>query len=697
MDDGSPAPSSRRITSSRDRAKIRYIPPDLDVDALIAETSNFQPVPRLDATQYTTAESMKELEAIIKRNVIEDGTPLVITNWHKRSDWPWLVFSTQWLQENHGKDHVSVRDLTEETDIRMSLGHYLRNLPTLESKFTAQDYKSSQQRLYAKDIDCPPLWRDKLREILPRSTFYLCEYDLMASLPKDARAENMMCYFGHEGTYTPAHKDMCASLGQNIMVCATGRVDEEPGSSIWFMTKSSDRHTISEYWLSRMGHDIEVEKHFASIEDLQDAPFPVYIHEQNVGDYILVPPLAPHQVWNRGQATLKAAWNRITVETLELALSEALPKMRLVCRDESYRCRAIVYDTLKQYYNVLRGASATTLDSSKIRSDFVRLFKLFDRIMLDECFNSNESIPEVERIENEYNVTCSFCRGNIWNRFLSCKSCTVYYEDGEEDCYDVCMDCYARGRSCACISKLSWVEQFSWKVLNNNHEYFRRMAIGIQGGSAEKDLLPLARGFEQLGRKSLASVCQEQLKIRPWQDVTRAPKDTYKKNGPKKRITDEAQPNCHVCKIRHESWKCAECSTCGQSYCYGNLWRAFDLDPFDDILSKGKWECPKCLKICSCGNCRKKGQTVPYRPKGTVLGFSTKHVADPRSTDSLVDFARGNLGWIKQTDAPIGQKRKRNSIDDTYSHQIDPALFSGAPCRRQVPTSGLRAQGGCKF
>jgi hypothetical protein len=104
MDDGSPAPSSRPFTSSRDRAKIRYIPPDLDVDALIAEASNFEPVPRLDATQYTTEESMKELEAIIKRHVVKEGTPLVITNWHKRSDWPWLIFSTQWLHENHGKD-----------------------------------------------------------------------------------------------------------------------------------------------------------------------------------------------------------------------------------------------------------------------------------------------------------------------------------------------------------------------------------------------------------------------------------------------------------------------------------------------------------------------------------------------------------------------------------------------------------------
>jgi hypothetical protein len=40
---------------------------------------------------------------------------------------------------------------------------------------------------------------------------------------------------------------------------------------------------------------------------------------------------------------------------------------------------------------------------------------------------------------------------------------------------------------------------------------------------------------------------------------------------------------CHVCKVRHDTWKCAGCATCSRSYCYGNLWRAFDLDPFDDV------------------------------------------------------------------------------------------------------------------
>jgi hypothetical protein len=41
---------------------------------------------------------------------------------------------------------------------------------------------------------------------------------------------------------------------------------------------------------------------------------------------------------------------------------------------------------------------------------------------------------------------------------------------------------------------------------------------------------------------------------------------------------------------------------------------------------------------------RRRGkQSKPYQPKGTYLGASTKHVADARSVESLVDFSRGNL------------------------------------------------------
>jgi hypothetical protein len=151
------------------------------------------------------------------------------------------------------------------------------------------------QRIYLKDIDCPQVWQDKLKDHISPGLFYLNEStgevggpgaldepggrkgrgigragDLMSSLPPEMRAENLMCYIGHEGTYTPSHREMCASLGQNIMVNASGQISEDgkperPGSSLWFMTESKDRSVVSEYWLSVLGHDIEVENHFAQL------------------------------------------------------------------------------------------------------------------------------------------------------------------------------------------------------------------------------------------------------------------------------------------------------------------------------------------------------------------------------------------------------------------------------------------------
>ena len=406
----------------------------------------------------------------------------------------------------------------------MSLGHYLRNMARL-SDFHVPGVRASKQRLYAKDLDCPPVWRDKLSQTIPASTFYLSSQgDLMSSLPPSARAENMMCYFGHQGTYTPFHKEMCASLGQNIMVhTSNGGTDgTRAGSSVWFMTASVDREAIAEYWLSQLGHDVEVESHFASVQDLARAPFKVYVHEQILGDYILIPPLAPHQVWNRGDVTMKAAWNRTTVETLGLAITESLPKARLVCRDEQYKNRAIIHETLRIWADVLNGGRDTPKDMDKCRmeNDFAKLFNYFNRLLIDESFGPHMSTPDFEKIDNEYNVTCSFCRANIWNRFLTCKHCADI-GDTDDDPYDICMDCYARGRSCFCISQLNWVEQHDWTALVHDHETFRRIVEMVRDVPSVDIPVPLSRGIKQFGRKTLAQVCQEQLNTRPWQDLTK--------------------------------------------------------------------------------------------------------------------------------------------------------------------------------
>ena len=631
------------------------------------------------------------------------------------------------------------RNITNQQNIPLSMGHYLDNMANLTNQWNKYNYKETErQRIYLKDIDCPQIWHDKLKDQMPSSVFYLNEStgdfggpgsldekdrgvaragDLMSSLPPAMRAENLMCYIGHEGTYTPAHREMCASLGQNLMVETSGGRYEggkatKPGSSIWFMTETKDRHLVSEYWLSTLGHDIEIENHFAQINAWKAAPFNTYIVEQKVGDFILIPPLAPHQVWNRGTRTMKVAWNRTTVETLEMALSEALPRARMVCRDEQYKNKAIIHFTLAKYSKLLARVEhqkETDPDpqvlvdlnySPKIRQvqkDFRRLFTLHTQILLSEMLAPGSDFAG-EYIPYDSYVTCSFCRCNIFNRFLTCPTCVAPLENGEQDTYDICLECYAMGRSCRCNSNYNWVEQFPWHTLTKEHERWRQQIITVEGGLSEKSPKSLLAERKSLDKKTLAQVCQEQLKIRPWLDPAKPPpgslttlargiaveadnvtEDGVVKKTPKMRRKKEIMeryPSCHVCLWPEYEWKLAFCTTCDRAYCYGSLFRGFDMTPLS-VMENLKWECPHCLKICSCASCRKRKGTKPYEPTCTILGHDTKKVADPRSWEGLVNYSSSNMKWVKSAgdDHPHETKRLlRRQHEADLEKSKDPAL-----------------------
>ncbi|KAF1738639.1 hypothetical protein CRV24_000565 [Beauveria bassiana] len=688
--------------ASHPQAKFDPISPDLDLHSLVDEFPNLKWAQRVSRNQLRNL-GAQEFEKLVLMHVIIGGKPLVIEGFD--AVLPKWLFSPDWLEKKYDKKE-RVRDIVSQSDVPMTTGHYLRSLKQLTNQWTPTNFRDERrQRLYLKDIDCPPEWHDALQKILNPVLFYLNSTltrtgaksqvpdeswepetdaasagDLMSSLPREMRAENLMCYIGHEGTYTPAHREMCASLGQNIMVEASGdEHGEKSGSSIWFMTESKDRAVVREYFLSMLGHDIEIEKHFAQVNAWKKAPFDVYIVEQRVGDLILIPPLAAHQVWNRGTRTMKVAWNRTTVETLELALQEALPKARLVCRDEQYKNKAIVYYTLQIYYQRLRlledhtaktqlgfidlgrDAMRNLVRARQLAADFKKLFVLFTQILIDEVFASKEK--DVEFVPFDSCITCSYCRSNIFNRFLTCRHCVRALVNGDEDTYDVCMECYAMGRSCVCLSGLQWCEQWSWSELVNNHEIWRKMVISNDGFiDVNISPQPLEVAKQLSGKRSVAQICQEELRRRPWKDITRSEKE------PTPIDTDEGEDGeqskakmkrrkknkkgdvrrCHVCCRKEFSYRMQICSNpdCVEGYCFGVLYRAFDMMP-QEVLQDEHWMCPKCLGICNCGHCRRSGNTKPYTPKNTSLGHDTRSVADDRSVEALVDFRLHNLAWLK--------------------------------------------------
>ena len=127
-------------------------------------------------------------------------------------------------------------------------------------------------------------------------------------------------------------------------------------------------------------------------------------------------------------------------------MNEALVKTRMVCRDEQYMTKAIIYFSLKKYSELLRGAfdllASESMDDEPasipqqvlvLLKDFTKLHKLFSQILLGETFYSDRSEMIVEVIQFDSNVTCSFCRANIFNRFLTCHHCVRRLRDGTLD------------------------------------------------------------------------------------------------------------------------------------------------------------------------------------------------------------------------------------------------------------------------
>ena len=132
-----------------------------------------------------------------------------------------------------------------------------------------------------------------------------------------------MCYLGGQGTFTPCHKDLCASFGHNIMTWA-----DADSSAFWFMTASSDAAAACKYYQEQFGLELDWETHVTDVEQFASAPFPVYVVEQKLGDLMLVPSRSCHQVVNRGGLTMKISWSRMTMQGLEAALWHEMPIYR---------------------------------------------------------------------------------------------------------------------------------------------------------------------------------------------------------------------------------------------------------------------------------------------------------------------------------------------------------------------------------
>lgn len=190
--------------------------------------------------------------------------------------------------------------------------------------------------LYCKDIICPDVYRRKLREMIPDFLLPLGYNDLFKNFPVENRPESQMCYTGGTGSGTALHRDICGTLGHNLMIFAEPNAYAE-----WIMIKNEHREKLLSTFHEPQNEDfdglldyqrkfnkkssfIECDRAWISPLHLNKANIPSTVIIQQPGDLVIVPSLCYHQVRNFGVST-KVAWNRATLQSLELALEEQLP------------------------------------------------------------------------------------------------------------------------------------------------------------------------------------------------------------------------------------------------------------------------------------------------------------------------------------------------------------------------------------
>ncbi|KAI0665328.1 hypothetical protein C8Q78DRAFT_986852, partial [Trametes maxima] len=449
-----------------------------NISEMCRMNANFKEVPRMSA--------LKGAEALAKKleDYEKDGVPLVIEDWQYHPKWPAEVFGLDWLLKTTGESDIHVRNVHNGHDLSTTLSEFV--------KFSrSQPHHAAPgepQRLYWKDAHCPAVWKEWLltSDVIPSQVLPCSPENYLEYLVGSECIESLLCYMGIGDTFTTAHKDLCASSGQNLMCFA-----EDGGSSYWFMTATKDADKVAEYFHTQLHQELDWETHLITINQLTRAPFTVYVTQQNVGDLVMVPSRSCHQVVNHGGLALKMGWSRMTLNNLTAALRYELPVYRRVCRAEQYRTKTILYRSMLHLTELLSPAvpdRSLPQHPPSYALKLERLVILFDEVLHEEyavCHSSLEHVlaenngattpspsskfllvlrPPVGPLDRQNavwelerstgcNLACDFCGADIFQSFFECKHCHHSEDDPEIHVGDgllVCPACYVEGRTCDC-------------------------------------------------------------------------------------------------------------------------------------------------------------------------------------------------------------------------------------------------------
>ncbi|VDC06605.1 unnamed protein product [Peniophora sp. CBMAI 1063] len=439
----------------------------------------FKPAPRVSI-------HAKDLQAHIADYPIS-GIPLVIEGLHEHRAFVKKMFNADWYMK-HGQQELEVRDVDARTDRKISTADFIKRCRALSNGDTGL------QTLYAKDAQCPDEWYQwaTQRGAIPSDLAPSGTDDAFQYMPQEIRPETIMCYLGTGGTYTPCHKDLCASSGQNLMVFT-----EDDGSSFWLMTKSSDAYQVATYFRRELKQLIDWENHTITLDELQKAPFDVYYVQQRLGDFVLVPPRSCHQVVNQGGLSIKLAWSRMTVKGLETALFHEVPLYRRVCRKETYCVKSMIWHAVRV---ATERVEAEPTDRKKQQSssagDLPKLAELLRAVLVEEFHPEQDGFTKFADDESQADsFSCDYCQCDIFVSFFECRACpgnASSTENGAVSDEDVhmCPGCVAEGRSCACARPMTPVQRFPYSQVREGYNRAVRALRTATEGDEWRELTP---------------------------------------------------------------------------------------------------------------------------------------------------------------------------------------------------------------
>ncbi|KKZ64092.1 hypothetical protein EMCG_01588 [[Emmonsia] crescens] len=511
------------------------------------------------------------------------GQPFVIQDFEKLPQWDRRLLSIESLIELSTKKNIPIRNCSTARDLNFTLKKFADAARRSYREFT---------NLYARDLQCPEAWLERCKTLLPREVQWGGSLDLFQWLPACARSEVVMAYVGSEGSSC-----FSSTVALNLLVEASDRP---------VLCFGTDFESQSKYdaFMAARGASPHVDWLNLTPDELQKADFPLYVHEQKVGELVVFPPATAHQVWNLGAISTKMVWNILHPLSLEAGLNYVQPPFNRLCHPDVARSNLSLACAM---LSLLRE------EPRPIPPDLPLLAKLFCQMVRDEMIDDQPvTLVSLVRIPDTAIATCDFCGTAIWNRHLRCNECQDF---------DLCLLCFLSGRSCEHLSSYTWAEIVSPETCS---QVIHR-GESILGYKIEQNT-------NSGHRKSLGTAVNDLMRARQ----------------------SNAIKLCHLCRIDHLEWKGRRCDTCSAFFCFRGLFRHFDMNSADVMRHSGLWCCHFVSAYVKAEKPASKRRVKPADHRGKIMGF-TDNVFDQKRRTPAPSSSSSSTYVI-----PVSRPQKRS-------------------------------------